>query len=156
MPPINRAQRAVLMLMLVIDGLLCAFPPFDSSAGIGTHYRYPIGHYWLFASDRGVSWYRCDYSYGRVWPFTEPGYDAHVSFAQLALEIFIVTIIGATAVMLARSVLDQCVPAAWRRGDHGELKPAPWFIAAVAVGALLMCAAVAAQLMTCSPIVQVD
>jgi hypothetical protein len=128
MRQLNRAQRAILMLILATDGLLCLFPPFLNYAN-----RYE-GHRWFFAA------------------FGDPRrYNLHISFGQLAGEVMIVAIIGATACVLAAGIPDERTealirkPASWWQALWAW-KVAPTAGVAILVGAVVLIAVAAAIL----------
>ncbi len=115
MPPLNRAQRVVLAAMLVIDLLLCLFPP---GRGGGR----ALGHNWFL-----VAW-------------TAWGEPVTVSLGELALELLIVTLVGATAVALLTGKFGA---AAWLRkfGVRWLLIPA-----GILVGVTILAAALVATI----------
>jgi hypothetical protein len=103
---LNRAQRAILTLILGVDALLCLFPP---SLNYANGY---VGHRWFL-----------DGFTNRV------SFDLtnRVSFVQLAAEVMIVAIIGATACVLAAGIPDERVQG-WLRRIQGWLRqPAAWW-----------------------------
>lgn len=87
MRQLNRIQRAILILILAIDGLLCLFPP---SLNYANRYE---GHRWFLDG------------------FNSYGVDVRVSFGQLSAEVMIVAIIGATACVLAGTLADERIAA---------------------------------------------
>jgi len=120
----NRLQRAALILMLAIDGLLCLFPPFANYRAQNASGYFPLGHHWHFSS---------------VSDFNSRSYIEYYSidFGRLALEIAVVTLIGGTAVVLFRSFPDERVGAGLRRfvewsSGHAGLVSTSLAVAAVA------------------------
>jgi hypothetical protein len=85
----NAAQRFILKVLLAIEALLILRPPFETRVGWRT---FDLGYHWL--------------------PFLIfNGRPVRIDFAILAGQVVVVTVVGLTAVVLAKGIPDERIDA---------------------------------------------